>query len=201
MGSESFPNLSKERASSADLPYDLSIPGWMDEPELIWLSAQAHEMESIVEIGCFQGRSTFAFLKNCRAGGVVHAIDTWQPMWGNGIETWPLFHQHLLERLTVEEALKLRVYRMRSDQAAVAFDVAGITADMVFIDSDHTYEACKSDIELWLPRTRKLICGHDLDHPDYPGVRQAVEEKFWSKLDGRPVFDRPAGSIWSVRLA
>ena len=194
-----FPNLSKDRAGSVGLPYDLSIPGWMEECELRWLSAQAHEMDSIVEIGCFQGRSTYAFLHNCP--GIVHAVDTWEPMWGNGIQTWPLFYEHLLERLTVEEALKLRIHHMRSDQAAIAFDVAGIMADMVFIDADHTYEACKTDIEMWLPRTRKLICGHDLDHPDYPGVRQAVEEKFWSKLDRRPVFDRPAGSIWSVILA
>ena len=50
--------------------------------------------------------------------------------------------------------------------------------DMVFIDADHTYEAVKYDIERWLPKTTKLISGHDYNDPGHPGVKQAVDEKF-----------------------
>jgi hypothetical protein len=44
-------------------PYDLSIPGWMTEDELRWLHETAKSMASVVEIGCYQGRSTFALLQ------------------------------------------------------------------------------------------------------------------------------------------
>jgi glyoxylase-like metal-dependent hydrolase (beta-lactamase superfamily II) len=44
---------------------------------------------------------------------------------------------------------------------------------MVFIDGDHKYESVKEDIKLWLPKTKKLICGHDYQGED---VRRAVNE-------------------------
>ena len=37
-------------------------------------------------------------------------------------------------------------------------------------------EFVKGDILQWLPKTKKLICGHDWSHPDYPGVNHAVEK-------------------------
>ena len=48
-------------------------------------------------------------------------------------------------------------------------------ADMIFIDGDHSYEAVKADIEAWLPKCTKLICGHDLN---CESVQKAVLEKF-----------------------
>jgi len=69
-------------------------------------------------------------------------------------------------------------------------------ADLVFIDGDHSYEGCASDIRLYLPKARKVICGDDYHSndagvPHFPGVVQAVNELlpghsyiggFWWKL-------------------
>lgn len=47
--------------------------------------------------------------------------------------------------------------------------------DFVFIDAEHTYEACREDMRLWYPKVRRggLLCGHDYT---MAGVNRAVNE-------------------------
>lgn len=66
---------------------------------------------------------------------------------------------------------------------------------MVFIDADHSYEACKGDIEAWLPNIKPggIIALHDykkheVNDPDihpkpWPGVDQAVDELLTGKYE------------------
>jgi predicted O-methyltransferase YrrM len=49
------------------------IQGWMSETELLWLFNTAKEMNSVVEIGSWKGRSTHALLSGCK--GTVYAVD------------------------------------------------------------------------------------------------------------------------------
>jgi hypothetical protein len=65
---------------------------------------------------------------------------------------------------------------------------------MVFIDGDHSYEALMADLEAWTPRAKKLVCGHDLDDPLYPGVRQALHAYF-----GTDRIAAGPGSIWFIK--
>lgn len=46
----------------------------------------------------------------------------------------------------------------------------------VFIDADHTYEACKEDIEAWWPHVAPggVLIGHD--YHSFPGVKKAADE-------------------------
>jgi len=48
-------------------------------------------------------------------------------------------------------------------------------SDFVFIDADHSYEACRRDMDAWWPVTKTLFCGHDYGKPEF-GVTQAVDE-------------------------
>lgn len=52
------------------------------------------------------------------------------------------------------------------------------TIDFCFIDARHTYDSVNEDIFLWGSKVREggLICGHDYNHPNFPGVTQAVNE-------------------------
>lgn len=56
-----------------DLGKANSISGWMNSEELEWLYTTASEMDSILEIGAWCGRSTFALASGCK--GNVFSID------------------------------------------------------------------------------------------------------------------------------
>lgn len=71
---------------------------------------------------------------------------------------------------------RYKVHRMTSEQAAPLFDDESL--DFVFIDGDHSYEACSLDIRLWWPKLKPggLLSGHDyVDEKNY-GVIKAVNE-------------------------
>lgn len=175
---------------------NLSIEGWMSEAELLWLHETAKSVSSIVELGSWKGRSTYALLTGCN--GVVNAVDHWQgnadPSSPNGIQG-P--HQEVFEhdvykifKKNVGMFSHLNEFKMSTKEAAQYF--AGNQVDMVFIDAGHLYDEVKSDIETWLPHARKLICGHDWSYPD---VGRAVKETF-----GQYVKLVPNTDIWYVDL-
>ena len=73
---------------------------------------------------------------------------------------------------------RITVFAMESHKAAEYVDDG--TLDFVFIDADHSYEHCIEDIRDWEPKVKPggLVCGHDIGHPDFPGVEKAVREHF-----------------------
>jgi hypothetical protein len=52
------------------------------------------------------------------------------------------------------------------------------TYDVIFIDADHSYEGCGTDIALWRGRAKHWIGGHDYAKESFPGVKRAVDEAF-----------------------
>lgn len=55
--------------------------------------------------------------------------------------------------------------------------------DFVYIDGNHSYKSVKEDLETWYEKVRPggLISGDDYGHPEFPGVKQAVDEFFKNK--------------------
>lgn len=144
---------------------------WPDELKTLFNLAQ--QMDSVVEIGCWKGRSTHALLSGCK--GTVSAIDHFK---GSPLEI-DNFEKEAKEGKIKEQFLKnvghfnnLRLFEMSSKEACLSFP--DYSVDMVFIDSDHRYESVKEDIELWYPKCRKMLCGHDYDK-EHEGVRRAVD--------------------------
>lgn len=171
----------------------MHIWGWMSPVELEWLRNVAGTMRSVVEIGSLHGRSAFALLTGCTVDqtppGVVYAIDLWDD---EHRKSFPSFAGHTAQFTNV-----VAVKANSVDAARWLPDV-----DMVFIDGDHHYESVVADLDAWLPKTRRLICGHDYYDTDEWKVKQAVDERFGP--DVRRAVQDPAiadlSAIWAVWL-
>ena len=166
------------------------IKGWMETAELEWLLEAAKRMDSIVELGCYKGRSTYVMCAGCP--GKVYAVDchwcgTMHPFADSAQHTLPEFMEN------VGHFPNMVPLEMQFVEAA-ASDIIPPMVDMVFIDGDHACESVLEDLKTWMPRTRKLLCGHDLNHEtktDTPGVGDALE-----KFCGMQGVFRGPGSIW-----
>lgn len=175
------------------------IQGWMERDELLWLSQRASQSNTVVEIGCWKGRSTKALALS--TPGKIYAIDPWEPygceedvrqFLGRG---WEGLHEDFLSNLKPEiDAGRVHVMRMRSVAAAALFVSEGRKADFVFIDGNHSYEAVRDDIQSWLPFLREggIMAGHDYAL-DLPGVMKAVDELL-------PHPELPCGRIWAKKI-
>lgn len=168
-----------------------AIEGWMFPDELECLSMWASQCQTIVEVGSWKGRSTYALCKGT-AGGVT-AVDTFRGTPGEpehvqkvaaaGGSTLGEFERN------TEGCENLSVWETGSVQAALHCG----SVDMVFIDGGHSYEQVLADLKAWLPKVKHkgLICGHDFDHPR---VAKAVREVLGE-------VERGAGSLWFKNVA
>ena len=90
-----------------------------------------------------------------------------------------------------------RSIMMKCTSIEAAPAITDKSLDFVFIDAQHTYEACKEDIETWFPKVRPggLITGHDYR---WHGVNQAVTE-FAERMNYRGLFTPQSSDIWIFR--
>ena len=169
---------------------DNGIEGWMNGEDLLWLLNTAKEMDHIVEVGSWKGRSTYALLSGCK--GTVYAIDhflgsaTERESYQAEVKTRDIYKDFMKN---VGSFKNLQVLKMDNAEAVKQFEDNSI--DMVFIDAGHTYEEVLNDIKQWLPKVKKIICGHDLDNEQ---VEKAVREIFSNK------FEISKGDIWIKRI-
>ncbi len=172
--------------------HENGIEGWMTPLELEFLGVMGNkkEVKTILEVGSWKGRSTKALLDT---GKKVMAVDTWlgsddpRDLTNQQAKVEDIF-ETFKKNVGHYENLKI----VKKDSLTAAKQFSDKTIDMVFIDANHTYEAVSKDIDAWLPKAKRLICGHDYAD-GWPGVKKAVEEKFGDKF-------RVVGSIWYVEL-
>ncbi len=166
-----------------------NIPGWMGEKELQWLFRMAAEMDSIVEVGSWQGRSTHALCSGCP--GTVYAVDHFKGS-PSEIDTVHVLAKTVNIRelfdAQVGHFANLRILQMDSLEAAATFEDASV--EMIFIDGDHAYEPFKADLVAWLPKCKRLICGHDRSQD---GVPKALKEVLGT-------IKSETGSLWSYQI-
>lgn len=174
----------------------IKIKGWMSVNELKWLAIHATQAKSIVEVGCFHGRSTRALIDNCP--GLVFAVDTWAPEYikNDGTPLMkignPVMDAFISNMQSVSGKALLAILQKTLTQALE--DIVA-KVEMVFLDGDHRYENVVEDIEAAkkILTPGGLLCGHDYNHRDWPGVKKAVDEYF-------PKFLMGPDSIWWTRV-
>jgi hypothetical protein len=155
------------------------------------------------EIGVFKGE-TSAILMEKFPGCHMVCVDTWK-RWESGSyiedgnmnkytqEEWLDIKKKAVINISSVKGASFSIYHAESKDAAA--DVPDKSLDFVFIDSNHFYDGIRSDIEVWLPKTRKLLCGHDYknvrDIKGSFGISRAVHEAFGEEN----IISRPA-TIW-----
>jgi hypothetical protein len=145
--------------SGFELERCLSIPGWMGEDELTWLYEQARRFSSVLEVGCWLGRSASALGQGCK--GTVYTVDHFAGS--------PSQADQQLEAATGDMGCRalnnlipfpnVRVISRPSLHAARTFRNESL--DMVFLDGEHTKDAVLTDLIAWEPKCHTLLCGHD----------------------------------------
>ena len=129
----------------------------MKNTELEWLYKTAKGMDSIVEIGAWQGRSSYVFVKGCP--GHVFVVDHFLGSQVREDLTSKIARQldiHREFRKHIGSPANLSVMIMDSLEAAKQFEDKSV--DMVFVDGDHSPYSVKADSLAWLPKCRKLLC-------------------------------------------
>lgn len=155
----------------------IDLYGWMPEEskEILKKLISEHKIKTVIEIGCFLGKSTAFFVEQ---GCEVIAIDTFEGSADlNGsaevIKRLPtLFEQFKfnMKALGIED--KVRVVKMSSREA---FNRHEFKADLIYIDGSHEYKDVKQDIFMWYGEAGKILCGDDYTDV-HPGVKKAVDE-------------------------
>jgi glycosyltransferase involved in cell wall biosynthesis/predicted O-methyltransferase YrrM len=143
----------------------------------------------IVEIGSCFGRSTIYLAEGARhaSRGTVWAVDphTGDIAWDLGrVSTYEVFLRNI-RKFGVENRVK--PLKMTSKEAAHAWN--GVPIRVLFIDGWHSYKAVTEDILLWFPHVLPggLIVFDDYPNPEFPGVRQAVDEQMLKLPVERPL--------------
>lgn len=131
-------------------PDRTTIEGQTTWTELTWLYAMASQMESVIEIGSYKGRSARTLCEACK--GQVTCIDTWED--GRIPDKDNVYEEFLVNMVGCKN-----LYIRRGPSLGWAEKCE--PADMVFVDAGHRYEDIRSDLVAWLPKATKLICGHD----------------------------------------
>jgi len=164
--------------AGVDISPSMGVPGWMSNAELLYLASVARRSRLIVEIGCWQGRSTVTLAAN--TSGTVYAVDPWKPYDELSAE----YAAHPDEPDWVFKAFLWNTARypnvhpipMPSLAAAADFVRTSTKFDFIFIDAAHDEASVTADIEAWRPllSTNGVLAGHDYDPEGFPGVSAAV---------------------------
>lgn len=188
------------------MPFKTDIPGWMrpeDLAVLYKLAGQVPENGSIIEFGCFLGRSTDALHKGKKQSVSLTVVDSFEI---NNI--YPIDNDMFAIRLSekgheyVDGFGSPELYKLAQDLAQStgsweasfkrcvgnnllndielhstftnSFEIKK-TYDMVFIDASHEFEDVVSDIGKFIENQQTLIVGDDFVHTQ-EGVIKAILE-------------------------
>lgn len=158
------------------------IDGWMSDAELNWIRQNVIGAKKILEIGSWKGRSTAAIIEGMDHDAVLVCIDTWRGSDNEEIHNIakdasdPIWREFYTNHKKNIDNGKIVTMRMSSKDALEKLENNTEQFDCIFIDADHSYEACKADIKgsLRVLKNDGLLCGHD--YMSWPGVTKAVDE-------------------------
>jgi len=137
--------------------------------------------QEIVELGVFQGRTALIMAWGAGQGNGAHvtAVDAWD-LPGNTYH--PPFTDPSTRHTAYANVENLgygeRVSLVNAFAAGVGGGWQRRDVGLLFVDDDHSTEGVRAAFEAWSPHLADgaVIAFDDYGHPDWPGVKQAVDE-------------------------
>ena len=186
-----------------------SIHGWFNEDEAYWLYEQTLGCQRAMEIGSWQGRTTYCLLSGIRdthvnppVERVVISVDQYKPLVDQAGNEMYLENRteegrsrliaQFLENIKEFRGIVPHVLIDESSKRALSHDAHYFKPlDIIMIDGDHSYDAVCHDIlgSMKLLRPGGKLCGHDYRKNGNHEVRAAVDKLLPDRQLG-------AGSCW-----
>ncbi len=173
---------------------------------LVDMLSQADRRESRlvgVEVGVHLGE-TSAILLRSLPGLHLYMVDLWpNSSWAEHADAPPAtWSAEVALAPAIVQAARGTAFAaerrtlLACDSVAAAASLPG-GLDFVFIDGDHSATGVSRDLQAWRPKLAPvgLLTGHDYQHPDYPGVKAAVDA-FAAKRGVR--VETYADGVWHV---
>ena len=150
----------------------LDIPGWFNMHDAYMnIVKYVDDGQTIVEIGCFAGRSTRFLMDGLDYAGKhkvkVHVIDTFK---GSGMEhaevdcsrVYEDFVRNLDDYIQDERVI---IHQLRSDDPDLIKSFEDNSVSAVIIDGNHTLEAVEDDVYNWWPKIIEggIMVGDDIN--------------------------------------
>jgi cephalosporin hydroxylase len=193
-----------------------SIEGWFNFEDLYSdVASQVKDDWKLVEIGCWQGRSSSFLATELANSGKkfdFYCVDTWSGSEEHLNEASdhynPLIEQEdWLYNRFMDNMQTLQEYftPIRKESIEAAKDFEDNSLDFVFIDASHDYDNVMADLEAWYPKMKKCeCCGHSesiLTGHDFPfdGVAKAVMDFcFKNKLQWKSGRKHVSDTCWRI---
>lgn len=148
-----------------------NIDGWLSDNEALGLATIAGILPKnavVVEIGSWQGKSTYCISKSLKSG-MVYAIDPFNKDAGFD-ETTQLDYNNKEMENSMVNSFKRNMKELKVDHKIIIkkgysydFHDEFKVIDFLFIDGDHSIQGCKLDFELYAKKIKKFgfIALHD----------------------------------------
>ena len=138
-------------------------------------------VETMVEVGSYQGESTIIFAENIKTLKTLYAVDPWVNGYAPGDVCSDEYPMDIVEsnfNIRVKDYSVISKQKTTSEEFSKTIEDSSL--DFVYVDGDHSYDSCKRDIQTWLPKIKKggIIAGHDYLEICFLGVVNAVNETF-----------------------
>jgi predicted O-methyltransferase YrrM len=163
------------------------VSGYLPPQDIEFLFSVAAELPmggTLVEIGSWMGLSAITMANALYArrnmDGRIYCVDTWlgsaEHQDFDFIRRDEMYQRFLSNLRTARADLVAEPVRAPSLEAAERFADGSI--DILFIDGDHSYEACLDDMLHWIAKVRPggLVIGHDCYEEPDNGVFRATRK-------------------------
>lgn len=153
---------------------------WGEAYNIIWKVINQKKLQVGAEIGVAFGGHSEAILANTRAR--LYCVDPYKHI--RGYDDPMNKSQTEFDELYTFATNRLKKYKRRvvfvRKKSTDAIRHIKEELGFVYIDGDHSYEGVKEDIANWFFKVKEggIIGGHDYNHPNFPGVKKAVDAFF-----------------------